>query len=116
MHIGNIDAFLESITIASASSKLLRKRFLHTDTIELIPNGGYTCNINSSKKALIWLLHMEEMDSVKRMHCRNSREHRLPELPRFSVDGYCPKAHKSRSSLAASIPATRASRSVTTPP
>ena len=37
----------------------------------------------------MWLLHMEEMDGCKIMHARNGREYRLPELPRFSVDGYC---------------------------
>ena len=39
----------------------------------------------------MWLLHMEEMDGCKIMHARNGREYRLPELPRFSVDGYCPE-------------------------
>jgi len=39
----------------------------------------------------MWLLHMEEMDGCKIMHTRNGREYRLPELPRFSVDGYCPE-------------------------
>jgi len=34
------------------------------------------------------LLHKEETDGVKIMHCRNGREYSLPELPRFSVDGY----------------------------
>jgi len=87
MHMGNIEVFRESITIASACNKVLRKRFLQPDTIGLIPTGGYTCNNNYSKKALIWLMLMEETDCVKIMHGRNW----LPELPRFSVDGYCPR-------------------------
>ena len=37
MHIGNIEIFLESVTIASACNKVLRKRFLQPDTIGLIP-------------------------------------------------------------------------------
>ena len=28
------------------------------------------------------------------MHCRNGREYSLPELPNFSVDGYCPETNK----------------------
>jgi len=40
MQIGNIQVFLESITIASACNKLLRKRFLQPDTIGLIQTGG----------------------------------------------------------------------------
>ena len=89
MQIGHIEVFVESITIASACKKVLRKRFLKPDTIGLIPTGGYTCNNRYSKKALMWLLHMEETDGVQIMHCRNGREYRLPELPNFSVDGYC---------------------------
>jgi len=90
MQIGHIDVFVESITIASAYNKVLRKRFLKPDTVGLIPTGGYTCNNRYSKKALMWLLHMEETDGVLIKHCRNGQEYRLPELPRFSVDGYSP--------------------------
>ena len=25
------------------------------------------------------------------MHCRNGREYRVPELPNFIMDGYCPE-------------------------
>jgi hypothetical protein len=38
--IGNIEVFLESITIASACNRVLRNRFLKTGTIGLIPTGG----------------------------------------------------------------------------
>jgi len=41
METGNLDVFLESITIASACNKVLRKRFLQPDTIGLIPIAGY---------------------------------------------------------------------------
>jgi len=37
---GNIEAFLESMTIASECNKVLRKRFLQPETIGLIPTGG----------------------------------------------------------------------------
>ena len=66
--------FLESINIASACNKVLRKRFLQPDTMGLIPTGGYTCNKNYSNKAMMWLLHMEETDGVKIMHGRNVPE------------------------------------------
>ena len=88
MHVGNIEVFLESVTIASACNKVMRKRFLQPDTIDLIPTGGYTCNNRYSKKAMMWLLHMEQEDGVIIMHGRNGREYRVPELPHFSVDGY----------------------------
>jgi len=52
IHIENINVFLESITIASACNKVLRKRFLKPDTIGLIPTGGYTSNNKFSKSPL----------------------------------------------------------------
>jgi len=75
--------------IASACNKFLRKRFLQYDTFGLIPTGGCTCNHKYIKKALLWLLHMKRIDGMKKMHGRNGREYKLPELPRFRLDGYC---------------------------
>jgi hypothetical protein len=88
MEIGNIDVFLEAVTIASACNKVLRKRFLKSETIGLIPAGGYSCSNKYSQKTLM-LIHMKEVDGCHIMHARNGREYRLPELPHFSVDGYC---------------------------
>jgi len=39
----------------------------------------------------MWLLHMEQEDGVKIKHGRFGREYRVPELPYFSVDCYCPE-------------------------
>jgi len=90
MDVRNVDIFLESCTIASACIKVLRKRFLKPKTVGLIPKGGgYSCNQNYSNKALMWILHMEQTDGCTIIHARNGREFRLPELPRYSVDGYC---------------------------
>jgi hypothetical protein len=38
--IGNIEVFLESVTIASACNRVLRKRYLKPGTIGYIPTGG----------------------------------------------------------------------------
>jgi len=65
MHIGNIDVFVESITIASASNKVIRKRFLKPDTTGKIPTGGFTCNNRYSKKTMMWLLHMGQTDGLR---------------------------------------------------
>ena len=54
LQVGNIDVFHESVTIASACNKVLRKLFLKSDTIGLIPIGGYSGNVNYSKKAMMW--------------------------------------------------------------
>ena len=41
----------------------------------------------------MWLLHMEQTDGVVIKHARNGRQYRLPELPHFSVDGYCAESN-----------------------
>ena len=56
IQIGNIDVFLESFTIASACNKVMRKRFLKSNTKGLIPSSGYTGNVNYSNKAMNWLV------------------------------------------------------------
>jgi len=91
MQIGNLDLILKTITIASAYNKVLRKRFLQPDTICLTPTGGYTCNKYYSKKAKMWLVHMEGTDVVKIMHGRNDREYKVHELPHLILEGYCPE-------------------------
>ena len=90
MHIGNIEVYHESVKFASACSKVLRKRLLEPDNIGLIPTGWFSFNNNYIKKALMWLLHMLQTDVVEIMHVRNGRDYRLPELPHFNVDSYCP--------------------------
>ena len=57
----------------------------------MIPSGGYSCNNKYSKKGLKWLVHMEQTDGCRTMHAINARKYTLPELPHFSVDGYCAK-------------------------
>ena len=82
IQIVNIEIFLESITIASACNKVSRKRFLKTDTIGLIPIGGYTVISITVRKPLL-LLYMENTDGCKILH---GRDYRLPELPHLNVD------------------------------
>ena len=82
IHIGNIEVILEAITIASECNKVLRKQFMKPDTIGLIPTGGYSGNVNYSKKSLMCLVYREKTDGgSKILHGRNGREYRLPELP-----------------------------------
>jgi len=89
--IGIIKDFVESFAIPSACNKFLRKRFLKPGTIGFIPDGGYICNNNYSKKILMLLVHMEQTDGCQIMQARIGREKRLPELTKFSVDGYGPE-------------------------
>ena len=50
---------------------------------------------------MVWFMHMEQTDCLKIKHVRNGREYKLPELPYFSVDGYCPRLIQFMTSLAA---------------
>jgi len=81
--------FLESIIIASICIKVLRKRFLKPVTIGLIASGGYSGNINYSKKVMICLMYMEQTDGCTILPARNRREYRSPVLPHLSVNGFC---------------------------
>ena len=56
IQIGNIDVFLESVTITPACNKVMRKRFPKPNMIGLIPAGGYTDNVNYSNKAIMRLV------------------------------------------------------------
>jgi len=78
IEIGNIEVFLEAYTIAIACNKLLRNKFLKPHTIGMIHAGVYSCNRKYNKKALMWLLHMEQVDGCRIAHARNGREYRLP--------------------------------------
>jgi hypothetical protein len=89
MAIGNIEVCVESIIIASACNKVLRKRFLKPGTIGLIPTGWYTGNVKYSKKALMWIVYWEETDGCRILHGGKGRVYRLPDIPNLSVDGFC---------------------------
>ena len=89
LQVGNIEVFQEAVKIASACNKVLRKLFLKPDTIGLISTGGYSGNVNYSKKALTWLVYREQLDGCRIMHGRNGREYSLPAVPALSVDGFC---------------------------
>jgi hypothetical protein len=89
MEIGNIEVFLEAVTIACECNKMLCKKFLKPETIGLLPPGDYSANNRYNKKTLMWLLHMEQTDDCHIQHARNGREYSPPELSHYSVDGYC---------------------------
>jgi len=44
IEIGNIEVLLETLTIASACNKVLRKKFLNQETVGLIPAGVCSAN------------------------------------------------------------------------
>jgi hypothetical protein len=57
LQIGNVEVFLESMTIASAcNTDFRKKKCLQPDRIGLILLGGYTDHRKQIKKAIAWLL------------------------------------------------------------
>jgi hypothetical protein len=50
LHVGYVDVFLESVTIASACNKFPRIVFLETDIKGLIPAGGYKAMSITARK------------------------------------------------------------------
>ena len=87
--IGNVEVFLESMTIASACNKVFRNKFLQPDRIGLIPVGGNTDNRKQSKKAIAWLSLQEKKEGRRILHGRNCKKRRLGELLLISVHGLC---------------------------
>jgi len=87
MQIGNRFSWKPLLTRPHAI--VLLKGFLKPVTIGIIPTGGYSGNVNHSKKALMWLVYKEIMDGGREiLHGRNGREYGLTDLTNFSVDGY----------------------------
>ncbi|XP_033218142.1 probable DNA polymerase [Belonocnema kinseyi] len=86
LEVANVDPFIESITIASACSKVFRKNDLKADQISIIPHGGYRRADRHSKNAIELLLALERDLDIEMTHSCRAREFRLPEG--CLVDGY----------------------------
>jgi hypothetical protein len=95
LQIGNVEVFLESMTIASVCSKVFCKKCLQPVRIGLIPVGGYTDYRKQSKKAIAWFLREEKKRGKRILHGRNGKERQLPELPGIRVDGLCEETRTS---------------------
>ena len=85
LQIGNVEVFLEGMTIASACNKLFLNKFLQPDRISIIPVRSHTDNRKQSRKAIAWLLLEERRTGKKILHGRNGKERQLPELPNVYV-------------------------------
>ncbi|GLV46148.1 hypothetical protein CBL_02864 [Carabus blaptoides fortunei] len=78
--------FTEAVTIASACSKVFRRRFLKHRTIDLIPTSGYRMRHTQSRVALEWLIWEEETRQIRIEHAARGREAVLDGG--HKVDGY----------------------------
>ncbi|XP_072380511.1 uncharacterized protein [Diabrotica undecimpunctata] len=74
LNTSNVCPFMEATTVASTCSKVFRRNFLQSDTIGLIPKGGYRFKDNQSKIALQWLLWEEKQRNIKIQHAARGFE------------------------------------------
>lgn len=82
---GNVCPFTEACTIASCCNKVFRRNFLKTDTIGIIPKGGYRFRDNQSKLALQWLIWEEKQRETSIIHAAKQKEMVLHGM---KVDGF----------------------------
>ncbi|XP_074650414.1 uncharacterized protein LOC141905419 [Tubulanus polymorphus] len=81
----SVDPFRNSITIASACNLALRTNFLKSETIGLIPPGGYRPNAKFSKMSIRWLRWLSENNDIRIQHALDGGE---VTIDRYKVDGY----------------------------
>ena len=81
-----MDPFRQAITISSICNKVFRTMFLKSDTVGIIPRGGYRIGDRQSVEALQgWTYIGRTRNNVT--HAGNGREVHLPGVPNVKVDG-----------------------------
>ncbi|KAL6418970.1 hypothetical protein ACFW04_011666 [Cataglyphis niger] len=86
IHRGNVCPFEECTTIVLTCMTVFRKNFLHSNTIRVIPTGGYKKANNHLRKALQCLIRMERELGHSINHAGRAREYRI--IDGTLVDGY----------------------------
>jgi len=83
-----MDPFRQAITISSICNKVFRTMFLKSDTVGIIPRGGYRIGDRKTVEALQgWTGIGRTRNNV--IHAGNGREVHLPGVRNVKVDGYC---------------------------
>ncbi|KAG5868584.1 hypothetical protein JTB14_011268 [Gonioctena quinquepunctata] len=80
----NVCPFIEATTIASACNKVLRRNFLNSNSIGVIPKNGYRHSDKQGKIALQWLIWEEHRRNIVINHAARGKATVLQE---FKVDG-----------------------------
>ncbi|KAL6417642.1 hypothetical protein ACFW04_012600 [Cataglyphis niger] len=86
IHRGNVCPFEECTTIVSTCMTVFRKNFLHSNTIRVIPAGGYKKANNHLRKALQCLIRMERELGHSINHAGRAREYRTIDECSFDRD------------------------------
>jgi len=80
----DVNPFKDSVTIASACSRVYRQNFMKTDSIAVLPPYGYDSNGKHSGIAVKWLEWIIKENNVNISHARNGGE---KSIGNFKVDG-----------------------------
>lgn len=76
------------ITIAAACNRDLRQNRMEANTIANEPLKGWRLNTQQSRVALEWLHWKSTQLDTPLQHAGNTGEYRIPEHPKYTVDGY----------------------------
>lgn len=85
-HMGGIDPFKHSITIASLCHYIFRNLFMIPSSIAVIPKLGYNPEQKTSNKCQQWLKYISETSGIYIKHAKNGGELKIGN---YLVDGFC---------------------------
>jgi G:T-mismatch repair DNA endonuclease (very short patch repair protein) len=88
---GGYDVLPKARSIAGLALNVYQKCFLTTDTIALIPDGGYEKWDKSSDKSLKLMNWISKKRQINVQHAGNGREFKISQ---YKVDGYIQKENK----------------------
>ena len=84
---GNVDPFIDGITLSHSVSIVYRKLHMPEKSIALIPPFGYKAGKRYSAKAINWLHYISKTSNITIQHARNGGEKKLIDLGIY-VDGF----------------------------
>jgi hypothetical protein len=88
LQIGNVEVFLEKMTIASPFNKVFRKKFIQLDRKGLIPVGP-TLTIEIKLRKLSPDCYLKRRKRARGYCMEKIQERLFPELPVIGTDGLC---------------------------
>lgn len=90
LDIGDINPFLECVTLAQLALTVYRKKFMKRNTLGKMPENNYHMNSTQSRLSKRWLTYLNyfKCEETKQKYFIKS-EVKLPDLNRFIVDGFC---------------------------
>lgn len=90
LDIGDVNPFLECVTLPQLSLTVYRKNFMKRNMLGKIPENNYHMNSTQSRLCKRWLTYLNYFKCKETMQKYFIKsEVKLPDLNRFIVDGFC---------------------------